>query len=50
MKLYKYLGETGGSEFERSKEHVRYREKWKVSSHHAKAQITMQMTQWAIAF
>ena len=33
IKLFKYVGETGRSGYERNQEHVRDREKWKISSH-----------------
>ena len=33
IKLFKYVGETGRSGYERNLEHTRDREKWKISSH-----------------
>ena len=33
IRLFKYIGETGRSGFERNREHIRDREKWKTSSH-----------------
>ena len=33
IRLFKYIGETGRSGFERNREHCRDREKWKISSH-----------------
>ena len=33
IKLFKYVGETGRSGYERNLEHTKDREKWKISSH-----------------